>query len=107
MRVLFRSENVEGKAEPEIARALKQQARQPAVAADMELIGHVARRQRHPVEVGDIPAGEDMAARTRIAAQRFAQRSALVQTLRGTPEQPLDRETGVEGNSGSNREGHG
>src|SRR3546814_11750823 len=45
-----RFEHVEGEAEAEVARTLKEQARQAAVAADMELIGHVARRPRHPVE---------------------------------------------------------
>src|SRR5690606_4627316 len=36
-----RLENVEGKAEAKIARALEEQARETAVAANVELIGHV------------------------------------------------------------------
>src|SRR3546814_2529506 len=46
-----RLEDVERKAEPKVARALEEQARQPAVAPHMELIGHMARRQRHAINV--------------------------------------------------------
>src|SRR3546814_4527036 len=53
-------ENVEGKAQAKIARTLEQQAGEPAVAADMKLIGHMAGRQRHAIEVGDVPGGKDM-----------------------------------------------
>src|SRR3546814_6370600 len=86
-----RLEHVEGKAEAKVARPLKKQARQPAVAAHMELIGHVARRQRHAVQVGDVPAGEDMPPRPRIVPQRVDQGSDLVMPLRGAAEQPLPR----------------
>src|SRR3546814_11113037 len=51
-------ENVEGKAQAKIARTLEQQAGEPAVAADMKLIGHMAGRQRHAIEVGDVPGGK-------------------------------------------------
>src|SRR3546814_15214841 len=57
----------------------------------MELIGHVARRQRHAVQVGDVPAGEDMPPRPRIVPQRVDQGSDLVMPLRGAAEQPLPR----------------
>ena len=53
-------EDIERKSESKIARALEQKARQAAVAADMELVSHVAGRQRHAVEIGDVPPGKDV-----------------------------------------------
>src|SRR3546814_3489788 len=76
-----RLEHVEGKAEAKVARPLKKQERQPAVAAHMELIGHVARRQRHAVQVGDVPAGEDMPPRPRIVPQRSEEHTSELQSL--------------------------
>ena len=54
-----RLEDVEGKAQAEIARALVEDAGQFSVGDEI-LVGHVARRQRHAVELGDVPAGEDV-----------------------------------------------
>ena len=64
-------------AEAEIAGALVQEARQPPVRDEI-LVGHVAGRQRHRVELGDVPAGEDQAARGRIGADILHQSRDLV-----------------------------
>src|SRR3546814_16336102 len=86
-----RLEDVERKAEPKVARSLEEQTRQPAVAADVKLIGHVAGRQRHTVKVRYVTTGEDVAPRPRIVPKRIDQRRDLVVPLLGAAEKPVDR----------------
>src|SRR3546814_15238540 len=62
-------ENVEGKAQAKIARTLEQQAGEPADAAEMKLISHMAGRQRHENEVGEVQGGKDMPTRPRMVAK--------------------------------------
>ena len=59
--------DVEGHAEKDIGRALVELARQLSVG-DIELKQAVTRRERHLVEIADIPCGHDEPARIRIAA---------------------------------------
>ena len=58
--------DVERHAEEDVGGALVELARQPALG-DVELEQAVARRQRHLVDVGRVPRGDDQAARVRIA----------------------------------------
>ena len=58
--------DVEGHAEEQIGAALVKLAAQLAVA-HVELEEHVAGRQRHAVDLGDIPGAHDQAAAIRIS----------------------------------------
>src|SRR6185369_12043650 len=60
-----------------IAAALVELAAEP-IAGDVELIRLVARRQRHPVELGDVPAFDDVAASAGVTAQAFDELRDLV-----------------------------
>src|SRR3546814_20239145 len=84
-----RLEDVERKAEPKVARALEAQARQPAVAPHMESPGHIARRQRHAINVSDVPTGEAVEPRPRTVPKPIDQPPILVLTLLGAATDPL------------------
>src|SRR3546814_14178374 len=57
----------------------------------MKLIGHMAGRQRHAIEVGDVPGGKDMPPRPRIVAKRIDQCRNLVVALLGAAIKTLAR----------------
>ncbi len=84
-----RAEQVERQAQRDIAAALVEHAGDP-VAGDVELVGLVARRQRHPVELGDVPALDDVPTAAGIGAQALDHLGHLVDAG-ARPKQPVAR----------------
>src|SRR5688500_18835236 len=87
------AKQVERKAQRDVATALVQlaaQALRALGAADVELVSLVARRQRHAVELGDVPAFDDVAPPPGLRAQALDQLRDLVDA-RTLAEGPLAR----------------
>ena len=72
--------DVERHAEEDVGRALVELARQSAFR-DIELEQAVARRQRHLVDVGRVPGGDDQPARIRVALDHVDHVADLVDGL--------------------------
>ena len=89
--------DVERHAEEDVGRALVQLAGQPSVG-HVELEERMARRERHVVEVGDVPGADDVAARVGVGLQRLDDAGQLVDGLavRRRPRPPLVAVDGAE-----------
>ena len=82
--------DVERHAEEDVARSLVELAGEPAVG-DVELEQRVARRQRHRLEVTDVPRADDVAAAVGVGADLLDDGGDLVHrpAVRGRPGPPL------------------